>query len=230
VEEPSARLVWRDWILASCLSAVIGVGTATVAGVALFRFFGPHWFRYAASFVAFTVVNAGVTATLQYRVLVAPLPYLHRNQWVLSTLLGSILTWSAAFLTPFAEDLLSDGASEWWLTQETSIALGVGLGFGMGIAQMMALIEWVRDPWKWVVGSTLAWAVATPALWYVAREMGSDEPLRALPLAAGLLLLAGVVVGLIEGFVVRSLGHRDEAAIQYTRSALDEIGSIDLGD
>lgn len=228
MEEPSARLVWRDWILASCLSVVIGVGTATVAAVVLFRLFDGHWFRYVASFVAFTAINSGVTGTLQYRVLVTPLPFLHRNRWILSTLLGSIATWAAVFLTPYAQDVAAEGASEWWVTSETSLLLGAGIGVGVGLAQMIPLREWAVGPWKWLAGNILAWGIATPLLWYIADRLASERLVQAIPPAAGLLMLAGVIVGLVEGWVVGRFGRRDEDASAYASNALGEIGSIDL--
>jgi hypothetical protein len=79
-----------------------------------------------------------------------------------------------------------------------------------------------------VAGNTVAWAVATPALWFIATERGSDTLLQAFPIAALLLMGAGVIVGLVEGWVVGSFGKHDEAAEKYTRNALDDIGSIDL--
>jgi hypothetical protein len=228
VEEASAGLVWRDWILASCLSAVVGVGTATAGAVVLFRLFGHHWFRYVASFIVFTVIHAGVTGLLQHRVLVEALPFLHRREWLMSTLLGSVLTWAAVFMSPLADDLLADGASEWWLTPELSIVLGASLGLAVGAAQMLPLREWVVGPWKWLAGNTISWWIATPALWFIADQYGSDTLLRSLPIALLALLGAGLVVGLVEGWVVRNLGKHDEAAEKYTRNALDDIGSIDL--
>lgn len=230
MEERSVGLVWRDWILACCLIAVLGVGGATVVSVELFRLFDGFGFAMASSFVAFVLINAGVTAILQHRVLVKPLPFLHRGPWVAWTAVGSAVTWLAIILSPLRDGLLDDNATPWWTSSEASIALGVGMGVAVGAAQMVPLTEWVKGPWRWVAGNAVAWGVATPLLWYIAEGFRSRSLGAAFPAGAGLLMVAGVVVGLIVGWVVTRLGKRDAVAEQYTRSALDDIGSIDLSE
>ena len=228
MEEPSVGLVWRDWILACCLVAVLGVGGGTVAAVELYRLFDGGAFAIASSLVAFLVIHGGITGILQHRVLAAPLPFLHRGRWIGWTLIGSGAVWLVVFLSPLSGGMLDADASPWWLSPAGSVGLGVALGLLLGIAQMIPLTEWVRGPWRWVVGNAVAWGLATPLLWYIAQAFESQRLLTALPAAAGLLMVAGLVVGLIEGWVVTSFGKHDALAEGYTHTALNEIGSIDL--
>lgn len=228
MEEPSVGLVWRDWILACCLSAVLGVGGGTVVAVELYRLFDGGGFAIASSLVAFTGILGGVTGVLQHRALVVPLPFLHRGRWVGWTMLGALATWLVIFVTPLSDGMLDSEASPWWLSPENSIVLGACLALGVGGAQMIPLGEWVTGRWLWLIGNTVAWAVATPLLWYIAQGFESRRLVAAFPAAAGLLMVAGAAVGVVEGWVVSRFGQTDKAAAQYTRSALDDIGSIDL--
>lgn len=228
MEEPSVRLIWRDWLVACCLASVAGLGAGTVAGVGLLVLFNGGWFGIVTSTVAFALVCGLVLGVLQHRTLVELLPYLHRGEWIGWTVFGASLVWAALV----GASIIEQGMPRigYWPSETGSLVLGGGMGVVVGAAQWMHLKEWVQRPWRWILLNTVAWGLATPLLWLVSIEVGAMNLARGFPLGAGLLLAAGLVVGVLQGLFVPRFDPKDEVAVQYTRSALDDIGSIDLSE
>jgi hypothetical protein len=202
------------------------LGLGVVAAIGVLRIFGGGWAGLGFSTAAFALICGSVVATLQHRTLTAVLPYLHSSDWLGWTVLGSALVWGGVFAsTAYTTGMPRVG---WWPSETGALLLGGGMGLVVGEAHWIHLREWVQRPWRWIVLHLIAWGLATPLLWFISADIGRRDLLTAFPAGSAVLLAAGLVIGIVQGVYVHRFDPKDEIAEKYTRSALTDIGSIDL--
>lgn len=100
------------------------------------------------------------------------------------------------------------------MTLLLAAGLGAVAGAVLSFAQGMVLRGRVRRARLWVPANMLAWAVGMPAIFWgmdVAFRMGALG--QSVAVVAGMLLVAGVVVGAVHGrflmLLAKQLEHAD---------------------
>jgi Zn-dependent protease with chaperone function len=82
----------------------------------------------------------------------------------------------------------------------------------------------------WTVGSLIAWIPGTALLWVAAGPVTDVGGPVAMLFAAGVVLVAGSIVGLIQSAFLRRLEMTGDDGGVYANQVLGGLGSIDLSE
>jgi hypothetical protein len=162
--------------------------------------------------VASGVFEATVVSFAQFWAMRPWFPALHRRNWWLGTLAGALLAYLPGYLPSTLMDMgAASGQSapaaepEQWLVLLLAAGLGLAAGALLAVAQWLALRKAARGAGVWIPANMLAWALSMPLIF-----LGIDLAQKVAPLfwtalfMAGILLLAGALVGAVHGlFLVR---------------------------
>lgn len=230
--QTTVRRAWRDWIIANAIAALAAIGIGAAVASRLLRLFEVGWFGIASSSLVFGVTAGAAFGILQHRVLRNMLPFLKADTWVVWTGFGATLTWLvvAVPMPQIFGDTALAAEPGWWLRVEAVAAVALGMGLLVGVCQWFALREWVRRPWRWMFVNLAAWALASPLLMWAAADVYEMGPPVAPLACAGVVLLAGAVVGAVGGrFVEKMVVGNDDGGV-YAQQVLGDLGSIDLSE
>ncbi len=173
------------------------------------------WLRWvAANAVSSGPIEATLVGLAQHWAMRPWFPALTRRQWWLAALVGALLGYVLGWLPP---TLINLGEQSGPLgqapmaepPQAAVLLLAAGLGAAAGavlsFAQWLALRKSASRAGLWIPANMLAWMVGMPLIFWGIDASQKGQPLPvALLIMAGVLLLAGTLVGGIHGaFLVR---------------------------
>lgn len=217
-ERPGGGLLGR-WILANALGELVGLGgvgllaAALVPGVrrVLQGSVAGH-LATALLLVALGSLEGWVVGSAQARALRGT--GVDRRAWVRGTVLGAVLAWALGMVPSTVIALLgAPGGAPPGPAPPPAVrlvlasALGLVAGPVLAAVQVRVLRSHASRPWRWLLANALGWAAGMPLVFLGIRTLAlrGTTP-GALALSAATLLLAGALVGVVEGlFLVRLL-------------------------
>ena len=216
----SKKRLWLRWILANGLGEMVGLGL-TFAITALF-FTGQSGVQTVGgvllSFVV-AVASGSVEATLvglaQWGAMHPWFPSISRFAWWRGTLLGALIAYVLGYLPSTLMDLGNAGtqtpaaaAAEppQWVTLLLAAGLGAVGGAVLSFAQGLALRGKARRAGMWIPANMLAWLLGMPLIfWGIDLAFRLSALWQSALLMAGVLLLAGAVVGTVHGWFLMKM-------------------------
>jgi hypothetical protein len=193
--------LYRRWVLAVTAGEMLGFGGIPVAGGALV-----FWLTLglddgvrAIVFYAITVIGGlgegMVLGWFQQRVLRQVVEGLDGNRWILFTSLAASAAWALGMLAPTLDEvfgLSALGTVLIWVPASVLILLSIGS------AQSWVLGGLVRNPRQWIWANALGWLLGLP--WtFVLPALLPDT--AAVPVWAGVFVVAGILMGITVGLV-----------------------------
>jgi hypothetical protein len=213
---------YRRWVAACAAGELIGIGTATVAAIALNSLFGEPQSLSArlALLAAFAVVGAvegGALAYLQWRVLRSRLPRLRAAEWIGATVAVAVAGWIAG-MTPslfVAQSPAPSGEPGLAFILALAAAAGGAAGLCFGAAQWFVLRRYASHASRWIWIHLPAWALAMAAIFLGATIPDAEWTPWAIGIAGAIGgILGGVLLGVVTGLVARELSPRERAVQQ----------------
>ena len=207
-----ARL-WLAWLLLSILGWALGWGLGVYvgefAGMAAVPSGEPFLIEAAAGAATWGVL-AVVLGTAQWFMLRRYLP--RAGWWVLATLfgfavVGSIKWGQGMLLDEVFVDAVYELEMAGWGQAIPALGIGIGLvvegltGFLVGLPQSLALHGKVRRAGRWVLISTIAWAIGGAGISTVGWAIGEIEGeygLLLMPMIGGCISAAITGLGLVR--------------------------------
>jgi hypothetical protein len=129
-----------------------------------------------------------------------------RAGWVVVTVVVAGLGWAGASAPAV---LSADDGQPPPLALVLLGAVGLGLGMGalLGVAQAPVFRPAVSHPWRWLLPSSVGWALAMPVIFLGATLPDAGWP-TGVVVATGAVtgLAAGAMLGLVTGVLVPTLG------------------------
>ncbi|MGF1504524.1 MAG: hypothetical protein GYB64_01880 [Chloroflexi bacterium] len=202
--------VWARWVAANALGEMIGLGAATLLGVALTAGVTAAFGAQApaammAVFVIGGTFEGAVIGVAQWTVLRQPLPELRLRQWLVATMIGAFIAWVLGSLpstlmamAPAAAAGSPAGANP---LVELLLAAGLGLVAGpiLGVGQAVVLRQHIPGSMgRWVLANGLAWAAGMPLIFLMAGSV----PAAGITVGFAAFVLVGIgVVGAVVGAV-----------------------------
>lgn len=201
--------LWLWWVVANTVSEIVGLGASALIAAVLALGQGiavqPGGLTLPVAVLALAGVEGALVGYAQWLVLRRGLPSLPVGAWVLATVAGAVAAWLIGVLlssdaAPPAEETVAFLASG-------AAVLGAGLGALIGLSQWCVLRRFLCRAGWWVLANALAWAAGMTVAFYGADPAGGDEGLlRTAARDAGTGILAGLLVGAVQGaFLVRLL-------------------------
>ena len=218
VERPGTGLLLR-WVVANGLGELVGLGGVGLLAAVLVPVVRRALAGGAAAEVATAVlmvvlgaVEGWVVGHAQARALAST--GVDGSAWVRATMVGAMLAWALG-MVPSTVMALRGGTGAGGtgegpppgLRLVLAAALGLVAGPVLAVVQAQVLRHSARKPARWLLANALGWAVGMPLVFVAVRNLAvhgaSPGPLAG---SAATLLLAGALVGLVEGlFLVRLL-------------------------
>jgi serine/threonine protein kinase len=205
--------LWLAWLLLSVMGWAIGWGLGVYVGEFAGRAAAPSgepFFIEAAAGAATWGVLALILGTAQWFMLRRYLP--RAGWWILATLFGFAVVGSIKWGQGMLLDEFYAGAAyelevAGWGQAIPALGIGVGLvvegltGFVVGLPQWLALQGKVRRAGRWLLISTLAWALGGASMSAVGWAIGEVEGeylMLAMPVIGGCVSSGVAGLGLVR--------------------------------
>jgi hypothetical protein len=180
------------WILACTLAETIGMtAAATAARIAeILSLPGA-----LAIIVSAGLIEGLALGLLQGAWLHRRFPRLSPTSWLLVTAVFAGLGWAAASLPGQLGDA-GMAVPPLGVTALGALALGALMGAVLGVVQAFVLRGAVRHPWRWVLGSAIAWA---PTMVVIFLGATIPDASWSTPVVIAMGTLTGAVAGAVLG-------------------------------
>jgi len=206
------RQLWFRWIGANAFGELFGLGlTFVITGFAFSKLDNQQSMTGILLSFVFAVTSGAVEATFvglaQWWAMQPWFPTIERFAWWRGTLIGALIAYVLGYLP---STLMSMGeataqsapAAEppQWIVLLLAAGLGMVGGAVLSFAQWLAMRGKVRRAGLWIPANMLAWFFGMPIIfWGIDLAFKMTETWQSMLLMAGILLLAGAVVGAIHG-------------------------------
>lgn len=222
------RRLWLRWVAANALGEMFGLGLTFALAAALFARL-PHRQGAGIVLVSFLVsagsgaIEAAIVGCAQWWAMRAYFPQVTLRVWGVATLAGALAAYVLGYLPSTLMSLGEQAAQSppppvaeppQWLTLLLAAGLGLVAGAVLSFAQWLALRKQVGRAGWWLPANMLAWLVGMPLIFWgidLAQRAGSLG--WAVPVMAGVLLLAGAVVGAIHGAFLVWIAQKNAAVL-----------------
>jgi hypothetical protein len=214
--------LWWQWVLANAAGEAVGLGAASLIGVALAwtveRTLGadPEQSQRAFAGLAMmaVLVFAGtfegtVVGVAQALVLRRWLKSLRWKRWVLATAAGALVAWTLGMLPSTLMDLSAEAAGapapeiSDAMQYAFAVLLGAAAGPILGFAQWMVLRRHVHKAGWWLAANSAGWALGMPLVFVVAGSAPPEGITVGFALSVVLTIAAvGAVVGAVHGLAL----------------------------
>jgi hypothetical protein len=204
-------IFWLRWVGANAVGELFGLGgTLALVGFAISQMEIQNvvWMVFISFLIAVgcSVIEASVVGLAQWWAMHPWLPGITRRAWWMATMIGALLAYILGYL-PSTLMSLGEEASQTtisepaqWIVLLLAGGLGMVAGAVLSFAQWLVLRKHVGHAGWWIPANMLAWAVGMPVIfWGIDLAQRGQPVIQAGLLMAGVLLLAGAVVGAIHG-------------------------------
>jgi magnesium-transporting ATPase (P-type) len=213
----SKNNLWLRWTGANALGEMLGLGlTFAITG----WFFSSQGNSATTSGIllsfAVAVFSGAVEATIvglsQWWAMHPWFPGIKRFSWWLATLVGALIAYVLGYLPSTLMDIGASASQSTapveppqWVVLLLAAGMGAVGGAMLSFAQWLVLRGKVRRAGLWIPANMLAWTFGMPVIfWGIDQAFKLSEVWQSVLLMAGILFLAGAIVGAIEGwFLVR---------------------------
>ena len=165
--------LWWRWVAANSLAEILGLGATLALGYLIFTGVGEPQNALAAVGSVLLVTSLAVleglaVGLLQGSVLRLVLPQISRGSWLWATLAGALVAWFLGSLPSTFMGLGGDAGStpaqepEAGLVLLMAAAMGLFLGFILGLPQWWVLRQAVKRAWIWIPANSVGWALGMP--------------------------------------------------------------------
>lgn len=210
--------LWFRWVVANGLGEMVGLGLTFAVGAMVISRLGDLqsvMVILITFFVAVTsgIIEATVVGFAQWWAMHPWFPMITRRGWWLATLVGALLAYVLGY-APSTVMNLGEQASQsqapgtepaQWLVLILAAGLGLVGGAVLSFVQWLTMRHKVLGASIWIPANMLAWLMGMPLIfWGVDRSQMLGGLTWLILFMAGVLLVAGLVVGAIHGaFLVR---------------------------
>jgi hypothetical protein len=227
VNPQAERTLWLRWVAANGLGEMFGLGLTFAVGAAIISRMGDQQ-NLTAILVAFLVaiasgaIEATIVGLAQWWAMHPWFPMISRRAWWLGTLVGALLAYVMGYM-PSTLMSLGEQASQsqaavaepaQWIVLLLAAGLGAVGGAVLSFAQWLTMRKKVARAFLWIPANMLAWMVGMPIIfWGIDAAQRLSGLFWQILFMAGVLLLAGLVVGAIHGaFLVRLANSKNQSA------------------
>jgi magnesium-transporting ATPase (P-type) len=214
---PDQRQLWFRWVSANALGELFGLGlTFLITGFAFSKLENQQTMMAILLSFVFAVTSGAVEATLvglaQWWAMRPWFPAIRRFAWWRGTLIGALTAYVLGYL-PSTLMSMGQAASQsapaaeppQWIILLLASGMGAVGGAVLSFAQWLALRSKVKRAGLWIPANMLAWFFGMPIIfWGIDLAFKMPALWQSVLLMAGILFLAGAVVGAIHGlFLLR---------------------------
>jgi hypothetical protein len=216
--------LWSRWTLANALAELFGLGlTFLITGLVFSKLDSQQTIVSILLSFVFAVLSGGVEATFvglaQWWAMHPWFAAIGRFIWWRATFIGALVAYILGYLP---STLMSMGEATTqsapveepaqWIVLLLAAGMGAVGGVVLSFAQWLELRRAVEGAGIWIPANMLAWAFGMPVIfWGVDMAFKMTEMWQSVLVMAGLLFVAGAVVGAVHGaFLVRLAGNRLE--------------------
>ena len=207
------NFLWLRWVTANAFGEMFGLGLTFAVGVWIISSFGDQKGvgMILLSFlvaVASGVIEATLVGLAQHWAMSPWFPTVSRRAWWLGTLVGALIAYVLGYL-PSTIMSLGEQVSQaqapmseppQWVVLLLAAGLGAVSGAVLSFAQWLALRGKIKAAGWWIPANMLAWLFGMPVIFWGIDAAQKGQPLwQALLILAGVLFLAGAVVGAVHG-------------------------------
>ncbi len=213
------RNLWLRWVAANAVGEMFGLGLTFVVGVLVISGL-KNQFSVTGILLTFlvAVASGAIEATLvglaQWWAMHPWFPMISRTSWWLATLMGALVAYVLGYLpsslmslgeqTSQAQVTVAEPAQ--WLVLLLASGLGVVGGAVLSFAQWLTMRKKVGGASIWIPANMLAWLVGMPLIfWGIDISQKLNGLFQIIALMAGILFLAGLLVGAIHGAFLTQL-------------------------
>jgi hypothetical protein len=171
--------------------------------------------------VASGAIEATLVGLAQWWAMHPWFPGITRRAWWLATLIGALVAYVLGYLPSTLMDIGEQSSPtqtpmaepEQWIVLLLAGGLGVVGGAVLSFAQYLTMRRRVRRAGVWIPANMLAWMFGMPLIfWGIDTAQRLNGLFWQLLWMAGVLLLAGLVVGAIHGAFLVRLVEQDATA------------------
>jgi hypothetical protein len=212
--------LWRRWVVANAAGEFVGLGLASLLGIALAVAVASLTgsvapIMFAAGMVALGTFEGAIVGAAQSFVLREPLPVIRQRTWIIATAIGAFIAWFLGMIpsTFIAFGEADSGPAEPAMSPYLYFGLAAGMGAVLGVIlavpQWIILRRFVAKAAIWIPANAVAWSFAMPIIFLAASSApeGGFGVISVL-LIAGSVTAAGAVVGAIHGVALSWLIYR----------------------
>lgn len=221
----SKRTLWLRWVGANGMGEMLGLGLTFIVGATAISSLGNSQ-TVTSILIAFLVVvvsgviEATIVGLAQWWAMHPWFPMIRRTAWWLATLVGALMAYVLGYLP---STLMSLGeqttqnqapAAEpaQWMVVILAAVLGIVGGAVLSFAQWLTMRKKIRHASLWMPANMLAWMVGMPVIfWGIDLAQKLSGLGWVILFMAGVLLLAGLVVGAIHGAFLVRLAQPEES-------------------
>lgn len=214
------RDLWLRWTGANAVGEMLGLGgTFAVAALIFTRMgdtqgIGGILLSFVLA-VASGIFEATVVGLAQWWALRPCFPSIKRAAWWLATLVGALLAYVLGYL-PSTLMSLGEQTSQapvaeppQWVVLLLAAGLGLVGGAVLSFAQWLVLRRQVKKAGIWIPANMLAWMAGMPVIFWGIDAAQKGQPFfQSALLLAGVLFLAGLVVGAVHGLFLVHLARQ----------------------
>jgi hypothetical protein len=206
--------LWLRWTGANALGEMFGLGlTFAITGWYFSTQQGSPTTASILSSFAVAVFSGIVEATIvglaQWWAMHPWFPSIKRFSWWLATLVGALIAYVLGYLPSTLMDMGASASQSTaapveppqWAVLLLAAGMGAVGGAVLSFAQWLVLRGNVNHAGLWIPANMLAWTFGMPVIfWGIDQAFKMAEVWQSVLLMAGILLLAGAIVGAIEGW------------------------------
>lgn len=217
------RQLWFRWVGANAFGELFGLGlTFLITGFAFSKLDNQQTLTSILLAFVFAVTSGVVEATViglaQWWAMHPWFPTIERFAWWRGTLIGALLAYVLGYLPSTLMDMGEATASSapvaeppQWAVLLLAAGLGAVGGAVLSFAQWLAMRGKVKRAGLWMPANMLAWLFGMPLIfWGIDLAFKLSEVWQSLLLMAGILLMAGAVVGAIHGWFLVGLADNNQ--------------------
>jgi len=204
--------LWTRWTLANAFSEMVGLGlTFAITGLFISRAGDQGTIiGILLSFVV-AVASGAVEATFvglaQWWAMRPSFPSIRRFEWWRGTFIGALIAYVLGYLPSTIMSMGEATASsapvvepEQWIVLLLAAGMGAVGGAVLSFAQWLAMRGKVQGSGVWIPANMLAWMFGMPIIfWGIDMAFKMSALWQSALLMAGILFVAGAVVGAIHG-------------------------------
>lgn len=210
------------WVLANAFSEMVGLGlTFLITGLVFSGLDGLGTMTSILLSFLFAVASGAIEATFvglaQWWALHPWFPTIERFAWWRGTMIGALIAYVLGYLPSTIMSMGEATASSapvaepaQWIVLLLAAGMGAVGGVVLSFAQWLAMRGKIQRAGLWIPANMLAWTFGMPVIfWGIDLAFKMPAVWQSVLLMAGILFIAGAIVGGIHGLFLVRLTEQD---------------------